>query len=445
MLLRNIKIYTLFLLTISIISCSSDNEVDRLFEEDGETRTAELLGSYKKTLVDSEFGWKLLYQPNNSVGFYNIFLDFNEDGTVEIVSDYALGGQDLETTYRVGKSQLPELVFENYSTFHNLFEINNFILQAEFQFIFENVAADRIEFRSKTDNGDDITKIVFEKATEGERERVIGTRTSYDEIAIGNGTTSFLRNIIVRDPSADPMAEPLFQGTFSFSEFERVGIITTFNQETGSIASTSYPVSANDKGFNLATALKVNNADITSFIFDEATNTFISEDGGLNTVIGYDLAPVATALVPSLFSDDVDTFDTRFTRYLYFDDSSQFYLQQTSPDFLNLLKSVGATGLDIRMNLFGPGVHGIIFRGVDGPGGPLTAAFDFTVTPGERLTLGYLGATDPVDDIISVLLLLLDGSGWYIQETNESPFISNPSFSVTSVSFPNFRFSIYGI
>lgn len=445
-MLKHIKIYTtLFLLAVSIISCSGDNEIEPLFDQDVDSRVEETLKSYKQTLVNSEFGWKLLYQPNNSVGVYNIFLDFNEDDTVEIVSDYDLGGQDLETTFRVGRSQFPELVIENYSVFHNLFEINGFSLQGEFEFIFENVTADKIEFRSKTDVGDDITKIVFEKAVAGERERVIGTRTSYDEIAIGNGTNSFLRNIIVTDPSAGPMAEPLFQGTFSFSEFERVGIITTFDQATGNIASTSYPIAASDTGFSFTNPLTVNNVDITTFVFDEATNTFVSEDGGLNTVIGYDLAPVATALVPALFSDDVDTFDTRFARYLYFDDSSQFYLQQTSPDFLNLLKSVGATGLDIRMNLFGAGVHGIIFRGVDGPGGPLTAAFSFTVTPGERLTLGYLGATDPIDDIISVVLLLNDAAGWYIQETNESRFTANPSFSITSVNFPNLRFSIYGI
>ncbi len=446
-MLKNIKIYALFLITIGFIACSEDNEIEPLFDQDGSTRTTELLASYKKTLTDAEFGWKLVYQPKNSVGFYNIFLDFNEDNTVEIVSDYAQGTQDLETTYRVGKSQFPELVFENYSTFHNLFEVSNFTLQAEFEFIFENVTADKVEFRSKTDNEDDVTKIVFEKATAGEKERVINTRTSYDEIAIGNGTVSFLRNIVVTDPTAGAMDPPLFQGTFSFSEFERVGIITTLDQSTGNTTSISYPIVANENGFAFANPFQVNGVDITNFTFDEVNNTYVSEDGGVNSIIGYDLiAPaVPVALIPSLFSTDVDTFETNFTRYLYFDDSSQFYLQQTSPDFLNLVKSIGASGLTIDMNAFGPGVHGVTFRGISDAGGPLTAAFSFTVIPGERVTLSYLGATGAIDDIISVLLLLIDGEGWYINETGESTFQGIPSYQLTSVSFPNFKFSVYGL
>lgn len=445
-MLKNIKIYTLLLITLGFMACSNDNEVEPLFDQDVDSRVDALLENYKKTLTDSEFGWKLVYQPNNSVGFYNIFLDFNTDNTVEIVSDHALGAQDLETTYRVGKAHFPELVFENYSTFHNLFEINGFNLKAEFEFIFQKVEADRIEFRSKTDTDeDDITIVVFEKATQGEKERVTNARDSYEEIALGHDSNRFLRNIIVTDPNAAPTDPPLFHGTFAYAESARVGVITTFDQSTGNITSTNYPIAGTDVGFNFGTALQVNGLDISTFTFDEATNTFVSTDGGLNTVIGYDLAPVATGPVPALFSTDVDAFDTRFPRYLYFDDTSQFYLQRTSPDFLHLLKSVNAFGLDIRMNQFGAGVHGIEFRGVSGPNGPLTAAFNFTKTPGEKLTLTFLGATDPVDDVVSVLLLLIDAGGWYIQETDESTFASNPSFQLTSVNFPNFRFSVYGI
>ncbi len=444
-MLKNIKLYIVLFITLSFIACSSDNEVAPLFDGDIDSRVERQLTSYRNTLVNSEFGWKLVYQPNNSIGFYNIFLDFNADGTVEIVSDFDLGAQDLETTFRVGKAHFPELVFENYSTFHNLFELNNFVLEAEFEFIFEEVTDDQIVFRSKTDNGDDITKIVFEKAVAGEKERVIETRGTYDQIAIGNATTSFLRNIIVTDPSADATAPPLFQGTFAYSEFERLGIITTFDQATGNISSTTYTLAANDTGFLLTSPLLVNGVDIANFNFNDTNNTFTSDDGGLNAIIGYDLAPVATGLIPSFFSTDADTFDTRFARYLYFDDSSQFYLRSTAPDFLNLIKSVGAFGLDIRMNQFGDGVHGITFRGVAPGGAELITAFSFTEIAGERIVLNYLGATGPIDDVTSAVLLLADPAGWYIQQTNESPFAGNPSFQLTSVSFPNFRFPVYGL
>ncbi|GGX14706.1 DUF4302 domain-containing protein [Aquimarina muelleri] len=443
-MLKNIKIYTLLLITLGFIACSTDNEVEPLFNQDIDTRVDTLLKSYKSTLTAPEFGWKVVYQPKNSVGFYNILLNFNQDNTVEIVSDYQGGTQDFETTYRVGKSHFPELVLENYSTFHNLFEVANFSLQAEFEFIFENVADNKIEFRSKSDKGEEVTKIVFEKAISGDKERIMGLRESFDEVALGHETNSFLRNIIVTDPAAAPTDPPIFSGTFSFSELDRTGIITTFDQSTGKIASTSYVVSISDTGFSFTTPFKVNGVDITTFSFVEADNNFISEDGNLNTIIGYNLAPVATALVPQLFSDDVDTFDTRFPRYLYFDDTSGNFLKLTSPDFLHLTKSINAPVLDIRMNWFGPDVHGIIVNGLSEP---LTLAFNIAKIPGQKIVLQYLGSTNNaiINEAESLLNLLRDGAGWYVQQTNESRFRNNPSFSLTSVSFPNFRFSIYGI
>lgn len=443
-MIKNIKIYTLLILTLGFIACSTDNEVAPLFDQDIDSRVNAQLDSYKKTLTSSEFGWKVMYQPKNSVGFYNIFLDFNEDNTVEIVSDYEGGAQDFETTYRVGKSHFPELVLENYSTFHNLFEVANFSLRAEFEFIFEKVADNQIEFRSKSDQGEDVTKIVFEKAISGDKERIMGLRESFDEVALGHETNSFLRNIIVTDPAAAPTDPPIFSGTFSFSELDRTASITTFNQSTGEIASTYYIVSISENGFSFTTPFKVNGVDITTFTFVEADNSFISQDGNLNTVIGYNLAPVATDLVPQLFSDDVDTFDTRFPRYLYFDDSSSNFLRLTSPDFLQLTKSINASVLDIRMNWFGAGVHGIIVNGLSEP---LTLAFNITKIPGQRIVFQFAGSTNSaiIGEVESLILLLIDGAGWYVQETNESAFRFNPSFSLTSVSFPNFRFSIYGI
>ena len=109
---RYIKFYSLLFITVVLLGCSKD-EIEPLFDQDSDTRVNLLLEEYKSILTQSEFGWKTRYQPDQEVGAYNIYLNFNEDNSVEVTSDLLGGIFDLETTYRVGITQFPELIFEN--------------------------------------------------------------------------------------------------------------------------------------------------------------------------------------------------------------------------------------------------------------------------------------------------------------------------------------------
>ncbi|MBQ4821825.1 DUF4302 domain-containing protein [Aquimarina sp. MMG016] len=438
-MLKNIKTYILAFLAIGLVACSND-DVEPLFDTDVDTRVNTLLDGYRKTLVESEFGWKTRYQPEGTIGAYNIYLKFNEDNSVEITSDLLGGINDYETSYRVGIAQFPELVFENYSTFHFLFESNGFSLGAEFEFIFEEVTDDTITFRSKTDSGDKST-IVFEKATSSDKEAIENIRNLYPRVEDGFNTPSFLRNLVVLNSSN----EITYSATFTFlnDEFRR-GNISEFDSTTGELNSTIHPLAVTEAGFDLLEPLVVDGNEISSFTYDEINNVYTSQDGGVTTIIGYDLAPITTGLVPALFSDDVDGFGVDFGRYLYFDNSSGNFLAQTSQDFLNLGKRSGFRIVDI------------IFDDARFPGSPTSmefvfngssifAIFDVQRIEGERIIFSYLGATADITPILNTLILIVDANGWYVQGTDESRFINNPSFSLTNVTYPNYRFSVYGI
>ncbi len=440
---NNWNIYWVLFTFLGIhFSCSNDDKVDPIFDVPVDQRVSQTLDSYEKSLISSEFGWKVKYQPKNSIGVYNVYLKFNADNTTEITSDFNRGIDDLESTYRVGISHFPELVFENYTVFHKLYELDGFNLDAEFEFIFEEVSADKIILRSKTDVGDDITKVVLEKATAEDKSIVENLRDFYESLEFGFKTESILRNLVVANSSN----QIVFNSTFTFNEGLRQGVITTFDQESGAINSQRYPIEVNLSGFNLVEPFVYNGIEFTQFIYnpDDNTYTSVNSEQGLIAVIGYDLAPVSTGLVPALFSEEVDNFGIDFSNFLYFDDSSGFFLRQTSEDFLQLGKSNDFRVLDIifddqRFN--GLTTVELVLNGKP----PILMGFEVQRIPGERIIFSFVGATDDITPYSSFVSLLSNPNGWYVQRTRESRFQFNPSFLLTSVVLPNYRFSVYGL
>ena len=435
---RYIKFYSLLFITVVLLGCSKD-EIEPLFDQDSDTRVNLLLEEYKSILTQSEFGWKTRYQPDQEVGAYNIYLNFNEDNSVEVTSDLLGGIFDLETTYRVGITQFPELIFENYSTFHYLFESNNFSLGAEFEFLFEEVSEDQIIFKSKTDTGAQST-IVFEKASSTDQQSVISIRDFYDRLGDGFNTTSFLRNIVARNGSD----EVVFNGTFTFYETpSRNAGISVFDSSTGALETTNYPIAITTEGFDLLEPLMINDNEISVFIFDETNNLYISEDGGYTTTIGYNLNAVTTELTPALFSSDVNTFGIRNTSYSYFDPSSSFHLgENTSDHFVNLGLSNSCGRIDI---VFDDPDFGSYFTFYMSDGSFVFVDFSYTRVEDERIIFNFLQVYGDPTNVIGLINLLLDSNGFYVNETNESEFTGIPSYQLTSVLYPNFRFSVYGL
>lgn len=435
---RYIKFYSLLVITVILSGCSKD-EIEPLFDQDSNTRVNTLLEEYKNILTQSEFGWKTRYQPDEEVGAYNIYLDFNEDNSVEVTSDLLGGTFDLETTYRVGITQFPELIFENYSTFHYLFESNNFSLGAEFEFLFDEVSEDQIIFKSKTDTGEQST-IVFEKASSTDQQSVISIRDFYDRLGDGFNTTSFLRNIVARNGSD----EVVFNGTFTFYETpSRSGAISVFDSATGDLETNYYPIAITTAGFDLLEPLIINDQEVSVFTYNEADNIYVSEDGGLNTIIGYDLQPVATELVPDFLSDDVNTFGTKYQYYSYFDPSSSIHLgENTTEHFANLGLSSSCGRIDIIFNNPSLGTT-IVFYMNDGS--YVFVDFEYTIVEGESIVFSFLQVYGDPTPVIGLINLLLDPNGFYVNETSESTFASNQSYQLTSILYPNFRFSVYGI
>lgn len=439
--MRNIwKIYfVLLFIVVSTSSCSNDDKVEPIFENAVDERVQKRLSNYKKILVAPEFGWKIAYQPTGEFGVFNIYIKFNEDGTTIISSDSKKGVNDLPSKYRISISQFPELVLENYTVFHELFEVNNFGLGAEFEFLFEDVQPDRVLLKSKTD-AQEKSEIILEKASANDKISIENLRGLDDRISNGFGTDLFFRSIKINSPNGQELAS----GSFSYNFEARTATIQYLGSQ-GDIVTEVIPIILTQEGFDFVEPVSIGGQTIKNFIYDELSNTFVSNVGGILSTVLYSNEPGL------LFFPESNTFGTRagFEFYIYFDSSSSNFLRQTSQNFLNLGLASGFSRLDLRFNdvRFG-GISYFEFEMNNGD--TIFAIFEKQVTENEKITFNFSGiATDPQDADFSGLTdmfnLLFDPNGWYVERTNESRFSSNPSFLLTNTANPEFRFSVYGI
>jgi hypothetical protein len=149
-----------------LFSCQEDDI--NLFDKTADERVAEAIAALKEDLVEPGNGWKVQYRPELTSGSFYVLLDFNADNTVTIKTDLGVNeGEFFEQTitYRIDNSLGLELVFESYSFFSYLFELDQATFGAEYEFNFVTKNSDdNLVFSSKTDLSTPTT-LLFEKAS----------------------------------------------------------------------------------------------------------------------------------------------------------------------------------------------------------------------------------------------------------------------------------------
>lgn len=156
------------LLTLSLLfSCREQTE--NLFDKSADQRIAEAKQALKDDLVSAEHGWRLRYQPENESGSFWVILHFHENNKLLIESDLGVNDGEYfsdELTYRIDSSLGLELIFETYSMFSYLFEIDQATFLAEYEFDYVNKTPEgSLVFRSKSDPVGSKSILLFEKAT----------------------------------------------------------------------------------------------------------------------------------------------------------------------------------------------------------------------------------------------------------------------------------------
>ncbi|MGD1891192.1 MAG: DUF4302 domain-containing protein [Cyclobacteriaceae bacterium] len=159
------RIFGVVLLVGVLLACREDEPI---FSKSADERAQEAITDLNSRLVAPSEGWLLRYRPENESGTYNVLLNFQEDGEVNIQTDFGVNDgefYDQTITYRVDNSLGLELILENYSFFSFLFEQEDATFLAEYEFDYVNETPDGdLVFRSKTDPSSP-TNLVFQLAS----------------------------------------------------------------------------------------------------------------------------------------------------------------------------------------------------------------------------------------------------------------------------------------
>ncbi len=144
-------------------------EEELIFEKSADERAQEAVADLEQRLITPTNGWVLRYKPVPESGRYVVLLNFNDDGSVRIRTDFGANDNefyDQTVTYRVDNSLGLELIFETYSFFSFLFEQNSATFEAEFEFNYVNETPNgALVFNSKSDLSS-LTTLAFEPAPE---------------------------------------------------------------------------------------------------------------------------------------------------------------------------------------------------------------------------------------------------------------------------------------
>lgn len=276
--IRNIN-YWSFILSVSIMAGLSacDRNYERVFHESPDERVREALNEYNELLVDAPYGWKATLYTGTGGGYFYYF-DFNDDGTVTMLSDFnaTTAGQSMEGTWVLKALQRPTLSFDTYSYIHMPADPDGNVnggsdgegLVSDFEFYFSEEIGDSLILQG-IENG---SQIVFVKTTEAEAQAIQDKKIQ----EIYTNTTQFMASgsslrVSLPDGTEIPVIISIPQKVAGFQYLDD-------NGEDIMIKGAAFTFSLN--GIILKEPLQIKGYSVRELIWDETSEAYyVNFDG----------------------------------------------------------------------------------------------------------------------------------------------------------------------
>jgi hypothetical protein len=172
-------IHTLFLPALAALllsGCSS--EYENIFSETPDERAEKERVQLTEILKSAPNGWKAQLYTSAGPGYF-YYLDFNDNGLVNMVSDFneQTATEPAEGTWTIKLLQKPTLTFDTYSYIHLPADpdgevsggLNGEGLLSDFEFTFSRTAGDSVVLKGLKHN----TQMILVKSTPDETTRII--------------------------------------------------------------------------------------------------------------------------------------------------------------------------------------------------------------------------------------------------------------------------------
>ena len=119
--MKNMK--NTLLINVLIAACmvlaGCDDNYETIFPETPDDRVKKSLEEYNTLLMSAPYGWKASLYTGTGAGYF-YYLDFNENGSVTMLSDFnqSAAGEPMTSEWVVKALQRPTLSFTSYSYIH---------------------------------------------------------------------------------------------------------------------------------------------------------------------------------------------------------------------------------------------------------------------------------------------------------------------------------------
>jgi hypothetical protein len=260
---------TLMIFICATIFISCDSEYEPIFSESPDERVQAELDRYETMLMSAPHGWKAALYTGTGSGYFYYF-DFNEDGSVSMLSDFnsTTAGDVMESTWTLKALQQITLSFTTYSYIHLPADpdgdINNGIpgsgLLSDFEFSFARTSGDSVIMKGLKHNA----QFVLIPSTAEEKQAYLDKRIQYllqQTETFLTGHTSYILSL--PDGITIPMALSLPRKMISFQYVDGEEI---------QIPITSYTFSID--GILLKDPITIGTSTIDKLLWDDDAGVF---------------------------------------------------------------------------------------------------------------------------------------------------------------------------
>lgn len=256
---------------IGITSCTNIED-NNIFDNDPSIRLKETEALLKENLVGAENGWIMTFFPNNQLkGGYSFWFDFNEDGSVQVRSDYNVADLSIKNErYDFVFLTTVALNFPVGSTIHKFVAENPGTNTTDIEFLFDRYEGDDVVFRGHSTRNE----IRMTRATAQDKNFDLSSKMGMREI--------------VRTMKRLYVTSGIESTTYGFnynvnSRFARVAELT----------GSKFPINENggvgigftNTGVILNEAITVDGIVFDELIYDSGSNVFKMEKNGVSILL----------------------------------------------------------------------------------------------------------------------------------------------------------------
>ncbi|MBW3517850.1 DUF4302 domain-containing protein [Flavobacterium sp. NKUCC04_CG] len=434
--MKRFKYIAVLFLAISgsvFTSCNSDDSSVGIDGVDASTRLKEAEKKLQAALLSAENGWIVEFFPNNKLlGGYQMWMDFNENGSVQVRSDRNFDDTSIQNDeYNFVLLSTIALSFPTGSVVHEFIKDNEMTNHADIEFLIDKYEEGKIIFKGHTSRN----TIVFTAATAEEKQFDLSKNKQMFLKFDGPQTTMF-KSLIVNDGGN------LQKYALDYNGSSRFGLVssedgTPLNKEGG--IGFGYTAT----GLVVSPAINVGGELVKFLDYNAGSDEFIGT-ASTGTVT------VKNLQMPLFVTDDYRAFLAgKDVAHL---ESSLRGVSVNSMLFnkvmMEYFKSVGygETGsmlerIDISFNGNNSAIQYSFLKGK----APILRRVRLSSGADGRLIFTNVSVNGTLPAELQVIDdALIQSAGFFVKREGQTGEYGNPAFSITSASQIKIKFAVYG-